>query len=37
MLSCEIQKQESGFSLEKATMIQIQMFENGKPDIVLIV
>ena len=30
------QKRESGFRLENATMIQIQdMFENGKPDIVL--
>ena len=30
------QKRESGFCLENATMIQIQdMFENGKPDIVL--
>ena len=30
------QKRESGFCLENATMFQIQdMFENGKPDIVL--
>jgi len=30
------QKRESGFCLENATMIQIQdIFENGKPDIVL--
>ena len=30
------QKRESGFCLEKATMIQIQdMFEDGKPDIVM--
>ena len=30
------QKQESGFCLENATMIQLQdMFENGKSDIVL--
>ena len=30
------QKLESGFCLETAKMIQIQdMFENGKPDIVL--
>ena len=30
------QKRESGFSLENAKMFKIQdMFENGKPDIVL--
>ena len=30
------QKRESGFCLENAKMIKIQdMFENGKPDIVL--
>jgi len=30
------QKRESGFCLENAAMVQIQDFENGKPNIILI-
>ena len=38
VLNCDLytQKRENGFSLENATMFQIyNMFQNGKPDIVL--